>query len=95
VQAGATSLIQSNQATGQVPGQAGGAGAATPGTGGTPGGALGFFRNGTAGRPGVAGMGIGGGLYLSSAGGATLDDTTVASNRASTSDPDIAGTFSQ
>ncbi len=43
---------------------------------------------------GTAGQGIGGGLYLGTGGTATLSKTLVMLNFASTSDPDIFGTYS-
>jgi hypothetical protein len=94
-QARATSFIQLNQAIGQGPGQGGNAGVAIPGAGGTPEGPIGIVKKGAAGTQGALGLGIGGGLYISSGGSVTLQNTTVSLNHASTSSPDIAGTFSQ
>jgi hypothetical protein len=46
-----------------------------------------------AGVAGPAGTGVGGGLFLDPAGSATLVNTTVSGNQASTSDNDVHGTF--
>ena len=54
------------------------------------------FGTGTflgAGVAGPAGTGVGGGLFLDPAGTATLANTTVSGNHASTSDNDVHGTF--
>ena len=42
---------------------------------------------------GVAGVGVGGGLDLSTGGTAVIDNTTITGNTASTSDNDVSGTF--
>jgi hypothetical protein len=94
-QSRATSVFSSNLASGGLAGPGGAPGVATPGQGGTPNGPIGFARRGTAGTPGAPGLGIGGGLALSSAGSATLKDTSIALNQASSGDPDIVGTFAQ
>jgi hypothetical protein len=93
-QANATDLITNNQAGGG-PGGAGGAGGpATAGPGGTPNGVAGSAAPGAAGPAGTGGSGIGGGLNLAAGASATIDDTTITGNLASTSDNDVHGTFS-
>jgi hypothetical protein len=47
--------------------------------------------NGAPGTPGTAGTGVGGGLDLLPGGTATIDNTTVTGNHASTSDNDVHG----
>ena len=48
---------------------------------------------GTTGNAGVAGTGMGGGLDLIDGGTALIDNTNVSGNTATTSHPDVAGTF--
>jgi hypothetical protein len=55
--------------------------------------ARGLAFPGEGGKAGAAGTGIGGGLNLAPGGGATIDDTTVTGNHASTTDNDVHGTF--
>jgi hypothetical protein len=68
-------------------------GLATPGAGGSPGGAPGGVFVGTPGATGTAGAGIGGGLFLTAGGKVVIDNTNVTGNHASTSDADVNGTF--
>jgi hypothetical protein len=87
-QSQATGSITGNQATQGVPGSGGVGGADVPGA--NP---VGNSSPGAPGTGGAAGQGLGGGLYLQSGGTVTIDDTTVTGNQASTSDPDVFGTF--
>jgi hypothetical protein len=57
------------------------------------GGKFGTGAVGAAGTAGPAGNGIGGGLFLDPAGTATLANTTVSKNQASTIDNDVHGSF--
>jgi hypothetical protein len=59
-----------------------------------PGGGHGEADLGTAGTAAAAGSGIGGGLSLAPGGSATIDNTTITGNHASTIDDDVHGTFS-
>jgi len=97
-QATAIDLISSNQADSAPATSAGGGGVATAGPGGS-----GSLVNGLAGLtvPGAAGTasnslseGIGGGAAFIAGGSATLDNTTISGNRASTSNNDVDGMFS-
>jgi hypothetical protein len=92
-QAKATDLITANQAH-LAPGGAGGRSstASTGGPGGSPNGAAGTAVVGVPGLDGFAGVGVGGGL--ATLGAATIDNTTIAGNSASTNDNDVDGTFS-
>jgi hypothetical protein len=49
--------------------------------------------NGAVGFPGQPGSGVGGGLFLDPAGSASISNTSVSGNEASTSDHDVHGTF--
>jgi hypothetical protein len=95
MQAKSTSTITSNQAAGGIAGIGGFGGSAIAGSSGTPNPHLGQATTGNPGSPGASGKGIGGGLNLVSGGQAKLDNTTVATNQASTSNADIFGTFTQ
>ena len=92
-QSKATNTITGNQATAGPAGAGGAGGSAFAGAGGSMA-ARGGVIPGKAGKAGTAGMGIGGGLDLIAGGHATIDNTTVTGNHASTSDNDVAGTFS-
>jgi hypothetical protein len=94
-QSRARSLIQTNQAHAGMPSASGIAGSAFAGGGGNLNGRVGTARSGIPGMPGHVGQDRGGGLYLSTGGNVTLRNTTVSLNQATTSDPDIFGTFSQ
>jgi hypothetical protein len=92
-QAKATSLFTANQAIRGAGGAGGAAGTATAGPGGSPGGTPGYTFPGTPGAQGSPGTGSGGGLFLDPAGTATIKDTTITGNQASTSNNDVAGAF--
>ncbi|MFI5458261.1 MAG: hypothetical protein ACHRXM_22755, partial [Isosphaerales bacterium] len=62
------------------------------GLGGFPNGPAGQAHVGAKGTDGSAGVGVGGGL--ATFGAATIDNTTIAGNTASTNDNDVDGTFS-
>jgi hypothetical protein len=94
-QSKSTSTITDNQAIGGPDGNGGLGGPAVAGSSGAPNPHPGSATPGLAGRPGTPSEGIGGGLNLVAGGHVTLDNTTVATNSASTSNPDIFGTFSQ
>jgi hypothetical protein len=64
---------------------------ALAGTGGT---ANGHMTAGFAGAAELAGAGKGSGLDLIAGGPVVIDNTTVIRNDATTSDPDVSGTFS-
>jgi hypothetical protein len=49
--------------------------------------------SGSAGTAGTLGRGIGGGLNLDPNGSATIRDTVITGNHASTSSNDVSGTF--
>ena len=49
---------------------------------------------GLPGADGNPGDGVGGGVFLDPAGTATIDNTSITANTASTSDNDVHGTFS-
>jgi hypothetical protein len=84
-QTNATDTITGNKAS------AGGAG--SPGAGGLAHVAAGATAtNGTAGPAASAGVGVGGGIV--NVGTATIDNTTISGNTATTNDNDIDGTFS-
>ncbi len=81
----ATDIITGNKAN------AGGAG--SPGAGGLAQVASGATAtNGTAGTAASAGVGVGGGIVI--VGTATIDNTTITGNTATTNDNDVDGTFS-
>ena len=96
-QAKATDLISGNQADSAPAASAGDGGTATGGPGGTG------STNGLVGLtfPGLGGTaanssseGIGGGAAFITGGSATLDNTTITGNHASTSDDNVFGTYS-
>ena len=93
-QAKATSLVTTNQAN---LGQAGAGGARgninVVATGGSPGGTAGQTVLGNPGTAGLIGTGLGGGLDLEAGGTATIDNTTITGNTASTNDNNVDGTF--
>ena len=96
-QSRARSLIRFNQA---LPGSQSVGGSNGRDNPGGPGigpidGHFGTSRSGSLGSPGLPGQDRGGGLYLSPGGTVTLRNTLVTLNQATTSDPDISGTFSQ
>jgi hypothetical protein len=97
-QSRATNLIMNNRASAGPGGAGGTGGSAQAGSGGistAPGfpiGAPGTATPGNPGAPGLSGVGVGGGLDLFSGGTATINNTTVAGNQATTSDNDVAGT---
>jgi hypothetical protein len=92
-QARASSLFTANQALGGRGGSFGAVGNGNGGSGGTPGGTPGTGVIKLSIVPSTAGKGIGGGLNLDAAGSATIKDTSVTGNQASTSNNDVAGTF--
>ena len=63
------------------------------GAGGSPGGTAGQSLAGTIGVFGLSGTGIGGGLDLIAGGTVVIDNTAINSNQATTSNPDVFGTF--
>jgi hypothetical protein len=90
-------MIQLNQAHAGLHAAAGINGQVEPGGPGI-GQIDGHFGTGTTGEvgsPGLLGQDRGGGLYLAKGGSATLRNTTVSLNQATTGDPNISGTFSQ
>jgi hypothetical protein len=97
-QSSATDVITTNRAAGG-PGASGGtasslsfAGNAGTGSPSSAPASNGTFTPGTAGVAGTAGSGAGGGIAI--LGTATIDNATITGNTASTSDPDVDGTFS-
>ena len=64
------------------------------GAGRAPGGTDGRAFPRAPGDAGSAGTGSGGGLALAPGGSATIDDTTITGNNASTGDDDVSGTLS-
>jgi hypothetical protein len=93
-QSRAMNLITANLANGSAPGSGGMKGDATAGRRGGPGGTAGSILPGSPGVNGAAGAGIGGGLDLGPAGMSVIDNTTITGNHASTSNDDVAGSFS-
>ncbi len=89
-QAHAVDIVTLNQAIGGAGGLPGAAGAASGGTAGTPGGKDGLRLSGQPGNVGSTGMGIGGGFFEISTAEASLANTNIAGNSASTSDNDVA-----
>ena len=73
-------------------GTPGSAGTATVGFGGTPRGASGHLTGGTSGTVDPLSVGVGGGIAI--IGAATIDNTTITGNHASTNDNDVLGAFS-
>jgi hypothetical protein len=92
-QAKATGSLSANETIGGDGGSGGPLGLGHGGPGGMPGGSAGEGFPWTAGHLGSPGNGTGGGLYLDPAGSATIQDTTIADNHTSTSNNDVAGTF--
>jgi hypothetical protein len=93
-QANATDLITANQAFQESGGNGGLGGNAVVGFGGAgnPNGAFGHLSAGHNGANHVAtSLGVGGGINI--VGSATIDNTTITGNHASTSDNDVHGTF--
>jgi hypothetical protein len=90
-QSNATNLISGNQASRGQSGQGSAGGGATGGHG-AAGHPDGTAQSGTAGSAGRAGVGIGGGLVRFAGDSASLTNTSIAGNRASTSDNDVAMT---
>jgi hypothetical protein len=91
-QAGATNVITANQANAGSAGGAGPGGSATLGAAGTPGGISGRATPGDNGSVDTFSAGVGGGIAI--IGTALIDNTTISGNHATTSDPDVDGTFS-
>jgi hypothetical protein len=92
-QSRATDSISQNSATSGAGGSAGFGTLPHPGRPSVNGGRFGNGTVGVAGVAGPAGTGVGGGLFLDPAGTATVANTTVSGNQASTSDNDVHGTF--
>ena len=90
----ATDTISANQADRGSAGAGGTAGGAIGGQGQAPGGPAGQAFPGIAGVAGVEGVGVGGGLDFFPGGDATIDNTNITGNNASTADNDVSGTFS-
>ncbi len=89
----ATDLITTNAASGGIGGTGTAAGSVHGGAGGSPGGTAGQAFVGANGTVGIAGSGKGGGLDLITGGTATIDNTTITANLASSTNNDVAGTF--
>ena len=90
-QAKATSMITANQALSATGGVPGAGGSATPGQGGSPGGATGNAVAGKSGSPHPLSIGAGGGIYTVAT--ATIDSTSITGNFASSLDNDVDGTI--
>jgi hypothetical protein len=88
-QSRATSVIRANHANAGLAGMAAGGGATTAGSGGTPNGTAGQASPGGAGKDGLAGVGVGGGLNSLVGKQVTLEDTTITGNTASTAGDDV------
>ena len=90
-QSKATDLITGNKALASTGGAAGTGASATAGTGGTVGGANGTATNGTNGAPHPLSIGAGGGIFTVAT--ATIDNTSITGNTASSLDNDVDGTI--
>jgi len=90
-QAKATDVITSNQALSATAGAAGHGGTATPGVGGFLGGNPGTAVQGQPGAFDPLSVGVGGGAALF--GTATIDNTSITGNHASTNFGNVEGTF--
>jgi hypothetical protein len=92
-QSRAIDIITGNQAIQGLHGSGGPSSAAsTGGSGGTPNGNSGLAFVGDPGADGFDGVGLGGGIVTT--GTATIDNTTITGNHASTNDDDVDGTIS-
>lgn len=91
-QAKATDLINGNVAQGVLGGFGGATGKVVAGLGGSPNGPKGHVILKFAGSAGTLGSGIGGGVAILAP--ATIDNTSITGNHASTADNDVNGTFS-
>jgi hypothetical protein len=91
-QAKSTDVITANQALSATAGAAGQGGVATPGIGGFLGGGLGTAVQGQPGAFDPLSVGIGGGVAIG--GNATIDNTSITGNHASTNFDDVEGAFS-
>jgi hypothetical protein len=87
-QSRAANTITANQATLGLGGSAGMVGAGQAGQGGAPNGAPGSAVPGTPGLDGRSGAGLGGGLFRSTGDNATIANTNITGNHASTADND-------
>ena len=96
-QSRAQSLIRFNQAVADPQSAGGTNGRDNPGGSGLGqiNGHFGTSGSGSVGSPGLLGQNRGDGLFLTSGGTVTLRNTLVTSNQATTSDPEVSGTFSQ
>lgn len=90
-QSKATDLIQGNFALLAEGGFGGHGGRAILAPGGTPNGPAGRVVFGADGLTGNAGVGVGGGVSIVAP--ATIDNTTITGNKASTQDDNVSGTF--
>jgi hypothetical protein len=91
-QSKATNTITANQALASSGGLAGDVGASqVPGPGGAHNGSFGLLNPGIPGVTELFSVGIGGGLV--NLGTATIDNTTITGNTATTNDNDVEGTF--
>ena len=87
-------VITGNSAAAGIGGAGGNFGVAQAGTGGSPSGVAGTSFLGHSGTAGTPGTGVGGGLDLITGGTVVIDNTTISGNSATTTDPDVHGTFS-
>jgi hypothetical protein len=97
-QSKATNTITGNQAKNGLGGAGGQGGDAFEGVGGRsgtgkPNGLVGTATQGTAGANGVSGAGIGGGLDRLTGSDATISNTNITGNNASTADNDVSVLF--
>ncbi len=90
-QSKATDLITGNKALASVGGAAGFGASATAGSGGTVGGSIGTATNGTNGASHPLSIGAGGGIFTVAT--ATIDNTSITGNTASSLDNDVDGTI--
>ena len=90
-QSKATDLITGNKALAGIGGAPGTGASATAGTGGTVGGADGTATHGANGAPHPLSIGAGGGIFTVAT--ATIDNTSITGNTASSLDNDVDGTI--
>ena len=94
-QASATNSIMANRALNTFRGGFGGAGGGAQMTAaGFPNAPPPLLVQGLPGADGKPGNGIGGGVFLDPAGSATIDNTSITGNTASTTDNNVHDTFS-